>query len=399
MLLVATYWVASLILGWLALWIFLGHHAGAGCWPALFMAVSSFHNAGLSTLSGLPLTQGYAPATLLVISLLVLGGNTCFPMILRALLWILCRLTKHCQLGHVSKLLLKYPRTCYTHLFPGYATTWLCIVTPALVLVEVTALSLGHFLPPMPDASDNIMQGYSTGQQALAIVFTSISTRTAGLSVLDLSKLSPTSVYTFCICMWISVSPVVVLMRSTMWRTPSSGRATARSLEMIKSGTPQREEREAGAVMSQLSAFMSENTGALMLLLFLILFTEEMAEGQAAIRRDRFMSIVFEFCSAYGTVGLSMNPGDLPSSCSGRWSPVSKVLLMVVMFMGRMRGLPDNIDPTFRLDLEDQFLPEVDQDFEDQHEVHCEEELKSIGEDDGEEDGEEHDKQGQVEAL
>merc|ERR1711879_832396 len=82
-------------------------------------------------------------------------------------------------------------------------------------------------------------------------------------------------------------------------------------------------------------------------LFFLILIAEENHTSREDVRDRRFLYIVFEFCSAYGTVGLSMSGGAY--SRSGEWAPLAKLTLMTVMFMGRLRGLPESIDPTLQM--------------------------------------------------
>eukprot|EP00475_Leptophrys_vorax_P007322 TRINITY_DN14635_c0_g1_i3.p3 TRINITY_DN14635_c0_g1~~TRINITY_DN14635_c0_g1_i3.p3 ORF type:complete len:179 (+),score=2.32 TRINITY_DN14635_c0_g1_i3:815-1351(+) len=69
--------------------------------------------------------------------------------------------------------------------------------------------------------------------------------------------------------------------------------------------------------------------------------------------------VIFEIISAYGNVGLSLgnscpssNPNCTdapPYSFSGTWSPLSKLLIVLVMLLGRHRGLPDDIDAALQL--------------------------------------------------
>merc|ERR1712062_961094 len=95
---------------------------------------------------------GFAPAMLAILMVLILCGNTCFPIMLRIFLksaHYFCPVFKEDN-GLVSEgryrrvlgLLLRFPRTCYTHLFPYYATRWLAVVTPALVVMQIVALCL-----------------------------------------------------------------------------------------------------------------------------------------------------------------------------------------------------------------------------------------------------------------
>jgi len=54
--------------------------------------------------------------------------------------------------------------------------------------------------------------------------------------------------------------------------------------------------------------------------------------------------IMFEVVSAYGTNGLSLGVSDDDFSLSGGFTPLSKVVICLVMLRGRHRGLPVAID-------------------------------------------------------
>jgi len=332
---VVAYWTVVQSMGWLALWCVVPH----GAWPTLFLATSAFHNAGFSIFN-LPLHNcGFAPSMLSIMMVLILCGNTCFPILLRVLLRSACYLCpRNGRYWRVLCLLLRFPRTCYTQLFPFYATRWLAVITPALVVMQIVALCLVDlFHAPGHGTKTAIMNQLPWAERALAVFFQSISTRTAGFSVLDMKLISPTTAFIFCACMWISVCPMVVVMRSTNRAERTTGYYTA--------SAEQQQEKDAAILQAQLTGFMSQNSTMLLLLFFLILLAEEYTTSEHDVREHRFLFILFEFCSAYGTVGLSMS--DEAASRSGKWSWPAKCSLMAVMFLGRLRGLPDSIDPAF----------------------------------------------------
>jgi len=62
-----------------------------------------------------------------------------------------------------------------------------------------------------------------------------------------------------------------------------------------------------------------------------------------------FFKIVFDLISAYGTCGYSLGYKNRPYSFAGALRPESQFLLVVTMFLGRIRGLPDSIDCSVRL--------------------------------------------------
>jgi len=226
---------------------------------------------------------------------------------------------------------MKYPRTCYTHLFPGYATRWLAIVTPLLVIAQIVALCISAF-----SGGDDVklMDGLSMGNRILATIFQSVSTRTAGFSVVPLSKLSSGSAFVFCVCMWISSCPVVSIIRATI-------RVEGHVFQTYYDGSLQEQEsRDGSEVKDQLRGFMGQDMFQLVLLLYVILVCEQYSRKYEKLEHLR---ILFEFCSAYGTVGLSMT--SKAYAVSAEWYWPSKVCLLLVMFLGRLRGLPCSIDP------------------------------------------------------
>jgi len=345
-ILVFTYWLCAQLLGWIMLWAILWHHTGKSTpWHAMFLATSAFHNAGLVSLpQGLPIS---APL-LFVVMLLILCGNTCFPLVLRFLVWACYALSRDARKSRVLRLLLQYPRTCYTHLFPAYATRWLCVLTPLLIFVQIVALCASDlWAGPAGGAGDaELLKHFNFQNKILAILFQSIATRTAGFSVVNLELLSPTSAFVFCICMWISVCPVTSVIRST---TRVDGRVVS---EYFLGEVKQQKQKDAESVKQQLSSFMGQNMLPLIILFYSILLMEQYYTTDAFIRNFRITYIVFEFCSAYGTVGLSMS--SKAHSRSGEWCVPAQILLMVVMFLGRLRGLPESIDPAVRLSENDE---------------------------------------------
>lgn len=363
-MLVLCYWATTQIVGWLALWIIFRQ-----AWPALFISVSAFQNAGLVTLpDGLPTADAPdAPAPLCVIMVLICAGNTWFPILFRLFVWVAQAFSRDTQSRRVLTLLLRYPRTCYTHLFPDYATQWLVIVTPALIVVQIAAqCTIDLWAIPANGASGPAMlKGFTWGRRFLAIWFQSVSTRTAGFSAVNLVLLSPTSAFVTCVCMWISVSPQVAVMRSTT--TTRSPTATLEASETGKEHLDSQRRRHAGMLMDQFSHFMHQYSFILLCLFFLILVAETHRTDENQVKHN-FLAIMFEFCSAYGTVGLSMFcPLGAYRWSSAELSPVSKLCFIIVMFLGRLRGLPESIDRTFQLEpLETSEAEEDEEDKDDQ---------------------------------
>lgn len=351
-LIVLCYWAGCQFSGWILLWVPIALRAHgvhnswtSAAWPALFLSTSAFNNCGLTTLrQGLPSeneSEAISSLAISVIGILILAGNTCFPIFLRLIL--------HGARARGSSpeldFLMRNPRRCYTHLFPAYATRWLGITVIVLIVAQIIAVYCVDAHPALFGASSGIFR-------IIEVLFFAISTRTAGFAIHPLNVISPSTSFVMCVCMWISTSPVVVAIRSTRETMP--GRAL-HGIDNYDLGGAHRhveykDEAHLRSPRHQLMVFMSENSVALVLLFFGILaFEKQQFDGNpdtrgGARRADNFLVMLFEFCSAWGTVGLSM--AATPWSASGDWSVGAQLCLMMVMFLGRLRGLPESIDPS-----------------------------------------------------
>lgn len=336
-LLVSCYWIFWEVVGWLVLWFAFSLREGSdgefwtACWHALFTTTSAFQNNGLSVLpNGLPwLDQPVhcSEISLTMVAILILVGNSCYPIFLRLLVMKIHLLTRFKHRG--LRLLLEDPRRCYTHLFPNYATSWLTVITASLILAQVMGLLLSENVGTL------MFKDYSFKEKLSAAAFDSVACRTGGMSVSDLSKMTPPCAFIFCVCMWISASPVVVALRTTASSPlPVYDISGAHLAEAEHQKPP-----HAPTTKEQVTNFMSENSIVLVCLFFVILVVE-----WDHTHKDTLLVMIFEFCSAWGTVGLSMSSSA--AAVSGSWAPTAQLALMVVMFLGRLRGLPHSIDPS-----------------------------------------------------
>jgi len=333
---VACYWLGCQLLGWIVLWLSIvcAHVEGveqswiAALWHALFLSTSAFHNAGLVTLgSGIPHDGPVARPCLTVIIFLILAGNTCFPIFLRIVLVAhrqVSRMRGHTEAEEVISYLLRNPRRCYTHLFPGYATRWISIATLLLVVAQIFAIWIAQSRASFFGHADSWLQ----------MLFFAVSTRTAGFALHPLTPLRAAPAFVMSVCMWISTSPVTIAIRTTELVGSSSARTYTIDGTHLGGGLREADVRPA---RKQFFIFMTDNSGLLLLCFFVILVCEEHAT-------KNFVRIMFEFCSSWGTVGLSM--ADTPWSFSAEWRVLSQLSLMTVMFIGRLRGLPNSLDPS-----------------------------------------------------
>ena len=106
-------------------------------WAGAFLCVSAFNNNGYSLIDANMTTFQTADYMLITMGLLILAGNTAYPVFLRFIIWTFWKLTPKGwkEERQALKFLLDHPRRCYTNLFPSNDTWWLLF---AVILLNGT---------------------------------------------------------------------------------------------------------------------------------------------------------------------------------------------------------------------------------------------------------------------
>jgi Trk-type K+ transport system membrane component len=104
----------------------------------IFTSASAFNDLGFTLTPDSMISFEYAILPLLLMSFLIIIGNTGFPCMLRFIIWILSLVVPRSSgLYEEIRFLLDHPRRCFTLLFPARATWWLFWV---LVILNGTDL-------------------------------------------------------------------------------------------------------------------------------------------------------------------------------------------------------------------------------------------------------------------
>lgn len=115
-------------------------------WVGSFFAVSAFNNSGMSLLDANMVAFQNSIYMLLTMSLLILAGNTCYPIFLRLIVWTFFKLMPKGEKWHDHRMtlqfLLNHPRRCYTTLFPSRHTWWLLFAVFTLNSIDWVAFEL-----------------------------------------------------------------------------------------------------------------------------------------------------------------------------------------------------------------------------------------------------------------
>jgi hypothetical protein len=141
-------------------------------WLGIFNGVSAFNNSGMSLLDAnmVPFQSSYF--VLITMGLLILAGNTAYPIFLRLFFWMFLKLLQlttedgdFSDLKDTIRFILQYPRRVYTNLFPSRATWWLVFMLFLLNIVDWMAfelLNLGNpaiqSIPVGPRVLDGLFQ-------------------------------------------------------------------------------------------------------------------------------------------------------------------------------------------------------------------------------------------------
>ncbi|XP_062229736.1 cation transporter HKT2;4-like [Phragmites australis] len=295
------------------------------------VTVSSFTNGGL-----LPTNESMAvfatnQGLLLLLTGQILAGSTLFPVFLRLLIWAIRRLARVFTRRGSEELEFTAKNAMavgFTHLLlPGLQTAFLAATVVAVAAAAVTLLCCLNWDTP-------VFAGLTAGQKITNALFMAVNARQAGENSVDCSL----------------VAPAVLVLFVAMMCIPSS--ATLFSVhdgERI-GGEPEHKDGRKKRRLSLNRMLLSPITCNAAVTM-LVCVTERRSLTSDPLNFSTF-NMIFEAISAYGNVGLStgyscsrlLRPEEMsvchdrPYSFSGWWSDQGKLVLVLVMLYGRLKG-------------------------------------------------------------
>jgi len=303
---VLTFTLVTEAAGAALLWLrFRGQYpAGEAVWQSVFHSVSAFCNAGFGLLTdNLVRYRGDTLVNLVVTGLVIVGG-----------LGFLVNM----EVWDQARLRLRGIRAPVPTLHSRLALT----VTAALLLggtVAFLALEWGNVLSDLP-----------LRERVLAAWFQSVSPRTAGFNTIDFGLVSSDTLFFTIFLMFVGASPgstgggiktttlgLLVALVVARWR--GRGRAT-----VFHRTIPH-------AVMDRALTLALLAWALVSLAVGLLVATETRGVPFGAAE-PRFLALMFEAVSAFGTVGLSTG---ITASLSG----AGKLVLVALMYAGRVGPL------------------------------------------------------------
>lgn len=300
-------------------------------WWGFFTAASAFNDLGFTLTNNSMISFGGAIFLLLLMTFLIVIGNTGFPCMLRFVIWVFSKCVPYGgPLWDELQFLLDHPRRCFTLLFPRNATWWLFAI-----LVILNGVDLIFFI--ILDLNDPVIEQIPAGIRLVDGLFQASSTRTAGFSVVNLAELHPAIQVSYLIMMYISVFPIAISMRRT-------NVYEEKSLGIYDPG----DEDEEGKEPSYVGAHLRKQLSFDLWYIFLGLFIIAIVEGGRLQNTNEYaftlFAVLFEIVSAYGTVGLSMGYPTINASFSAEFHTLSKLVIIAMQIRGRHRGLPYELD-------------------------------------------------------
>ncbi|KAK0610408.1 cation transport protein-domain-containing protein [Bombardia bombarda] len=382
-------------------------------WLGVFNGASAFNNSGMSLLDANMIPFQNSPFVLVTMGIMILAGNTAYPIFLRLIIWFLLKVltaatpdTDFSSLKDTFKFILTYPRRVYTNIFPSRATWWLLFMLILLNSVDWVAFELLNLGNPA-------IESIPRGSRVLDGLFQALAVRSGGFYVVAIPALYIGLQVLYVIMMYISVYPVVITMRhSNVYeerslgiyadnnnalatdferdpgrQMPSATTAHGGAGSSTTQGTHNTFARrlshsDAAATLgralqntftwhgvgvrppssshnqtpeSRINFISQQIHGQLahdiwwLVLAVLVIMTIETSNFLADPVTFSVFNVIFEVVSAYGCVGISVGLPNAAYSFSGAWHTASKLVLCVVMLRGRHRGLPVALDRAVRL--------------------------------------------------
>lgn len=259
---------------------------------AIFHSISAFCNAGFSLF-----TNGLAESFflhgkvyLVTIMILITFGGLGFPVVSEVSRTIFTTDSSHIRLSVSSKLVI--------------LVSFLLFISGAIAYYLLEA--------------KYTLKELETSERIFHSIFYSITTRTAGFNTLDIGKMGVPMVFFSFLLMWVGASP-----NSTGGGIKTSTFAVS-FLHIVDLVRGKNKLEIFNRTISPASISRASATIVLSLfVIFIAIFTMILIEDFP------FIDICYEVVSAFGTVGLSRG-------ITGSLSDISKIVISIVMFMGRV---------------------------------------------------------------
>ena len=261
-------------------------------WFGVFHAVSFFNGAGFDLMGHFRSLTDYVgdPLVTFTAAFLILSGGLGFV---------------------VLSDLAEYRKTKRLSLHTKVA------VTTSLVLVAVGTVAIFA----LEFTNHATLAGLGYGEKLLASFFQAVVPRSSGVSTLDIGAMSQAAQFLIVILMFIGASP-----------GSAGGGIKTTTFAVLAGAVWSMIRGREDVVLFRYRLAQERVYKALTITLFALAVLVAGTMALSAAENRQFLVILFEAASAFGTVGLSM--GLTPEL-----SPAGKIIVMLLMFIGRMGPL------------------------------------------------------------
>ncbi len=310
---VFTFTVAMEAAGALLLWIGFSKALPwrEAAFHSSFHAVSAFCNAGFSTFSGNLAAFTNAPLVNAVVIVLIVSGGLGFVVV-----------TEIALMGRASARRL-------TGVDPR-ARAGRASLHTKVVLVTYGGLLVAGLFGFWLGEHSHTLAGRSVPEQIMVSAFHSVTPRTAGFNTVSIADLALPTALMLALLMFIGAAPgscgggVKVSTLAVLLGLSSARLRGGRDATLFRRRLPD-------PIVSRAVAIFSVSVALVIVAVFVLTITERTSAAGAGTE-ERFMAILFEAVSAFGTVGLSR--GITPYLTAA-----GKLTIVCLMFVGRLGPL------------------------------------------------------------
>lgn len=216
---------------------------------------------------------------------------------------------------------------CWRNVVYKFSPTRLSLHSKVVLFTTAGLIVLG-FICFFATEYYGLLRGLTFKDQFLASLFQSVTPRTAGFNTVDTTKYSGATAFFTLFLMLVGASP---------GSTGGGIKTTTFAVMLLSVWNIMLGRRDVSAFRRRFSDEVSRQTMALIALvltgLFVLILLLMVVEGNNPnLPEDRFIRLLFEAVSAFGTVGLSMG-------VTASLTPAGKIIIIMLMYLGRVGPL------------------------------------------------------------
>lgn len=299
---------------------------------SIFTIVSTFASCGFIPTNENMVVFRKNSGLLLILIPQVLLGNTLYPPCLRFCIWVLGKFYKKKECRY---LLNNVEEVGYKHLLHGKHTLYLMATVFGFIIIQVTLFCL-------MDWNSEGLKGLNYYQKLIGVLFQSINSRHAGETIVDLSIISQAILVLFVLMMYLPPYTSFLPWKDGSGLSESSERMQKKRGEKVTENK----------ILSRISY--------LVIFIILVCITERKQLKEDPLNFNVF-NIAVEVVSAYQNVGFTMGYScerqlHPEANCEnkwigfvGKWSDEGKIILILVMLLGRLKRFNRDADNPWKL--------------------------------------------------